>query len=63
MAKCDICTRNSILEYRSATHTEGSNRVWKPNIRKVTLVVDGVKKRMERVCAKCLRSSKAEKTV
>ena len=62
MAKCDICNKGQHFGIQLSHSHRRTNRIWKPNIRKVTLVVDGVKKKMN-VCAKCLRSSKVEKAV
>jgi large subunit ribosomal protein L28 len=62
MAKCEICNKGQHFGIQISHSHRRSNRAWKPNIRKVRLVVNGAKKSMN-VCAKCLRSSKLEKTV
>ena len=38
----------------------GSNRTWKPNIKKVKAIVNGSPKRVN-VCTRCLRSGKVER--
>lgn len=61
MAKCEICNKGQHFGIRISHSHRRTNRVWKPNVRKVRLEVNGVTKSMY-VCAKCLRSSKANKT-
>ena len=43
MAKCEICNRDSILVYRSTTHTEDQQSL-EAQYQKVRLVVNGAKR-------------------
>ncbi len=62
MAKCEVCDKGQHFGIRVSHSHRRSNRVWKPNIKKVKVEVDGVSKSMN-ICAKCLRSSKMAKSV
>ena len=61
MAKCAICDKtvsngNQISIARSHV-SRRAPRTWKPNLRSVTVMVDGQPKKIK-VCAKCLRAGK-----
>ncbi len=61
MAKCAICDKtvsngNQISIARSHV-SRRAPRTWKPNLRTVTVMVDGQPKKIK-VCAKCLRAGK-----
>ncbi len=64
MAKCEICDKTlSFGKDISIARSHVSNRAtrtWKPNIRRVKVMVNGEPKRMN-VCAKCLRSGKVKR--
>ncbi|HHW22339.1 MAG TPA: 50S ribosomal protein L28 [Clostridiaceae bacterium] len=60
MAKCEICDKGQHFGIQVSHSHRRSNRVWKPNVRKVKVNIDGVSKRMN-ICANCLRSSKLSK--
>ena len=62
MAKCDICNKGQHFGLMVSHSNRKSNRAWKPNIRKITLEVNGVSKSIN-ICAKCLRSSRMTKSV
>ncbi|HHU89528.1 MAG TPA: 50S ribosomal protein L28 [Clostridiaceae bacterium] len=62
MAKCEVCDKGQHFGIQVSHSHRRSNRVWKPNVRKVKVMVDGISKRMH-ICAKCLRSSKIAKSV
>jgi large subunit ribosomal protein L28 len=62
MAKCEVCDKGQHFGIQVSHSHRRSNRVWKPNVRKVKVNIDGVLKRMN-ICAKCLRSSKVTKSV
>ena len=57
MAKCDICGKGVSFGQNVSHSNRKTNRVWKPNIRKVKAVVDGTSKTVN-VCSRCLRSNK-----
>lgn len=62
MARCDICGKGTVSGM-SASHSNIKNkRVWKANIQKVRVQVDGGAKRMS-VCTRCLRSGKVKRAV
>lgn len=61
MAKCAICDKtvsngNKLSIARSHV-SRRSPRTWKPNLRTVTVMVNGQPKKVK-VCAKCLRAGK-----
>lgn len=61
MAKCAICDKtvsngNQISIARSHV-SRRAPRTWKPNLRTVTVMVNGQPKKIK-VCAKCLRAGK-----
>ena len=64
MAKCEICEKTAghgnKLSITRSHISKRSPRTWKPNLRTVKADVDGDVKTIH-VCAKCLRSMKANK--
>lgn len=62
-AICELCGKGTTTGRRvSRTGTRGwvkrrSKRAFKPNLKRVKVMVDGEMKRM-RICAKCLKSKK-----
>ena len=57
MAKCAICGKGVTFGHNVSHSNRKTNRVWKPNIRKVKAVVNGTNKTVN-VCSRCLRSNK-----
>ena len=57
MAKCDFCGKSVSFGLNVSHSNRKTNRVWKPNIRKVKAVVNGTNKTVN-VCSRCLRSNK-----
>lgn len=57
MAKCDFCGKSVKFGLNVSHSNRKTNRVWKPNIRKVKAVVNGTPKTVN-VCSRCLRSNK-----
>jgi len=55
MAKCEICGKGPQYGHNVSHSMVKTNRRWVPNIQKVTVVKDGVVKRLS-VCTKCLRT-------
>ena len=54
---CDICGKHAVAG-RSISHSHRVvNRTFKPNIQRVTVVVDG-HRRKANVCSRCLKSGK-----
>lgn len=62
MAKCEVCNKGQHFGLSVSHSNRKTNKVWKPNVRKVKVEVDGVSQSMN-ICAKCLRSSKMSKSV
>ena len=54
---CEFCGKNAVAG-RSISHSHRTvARTFKPNIQRVTVVVDGHKKKAN-VCTRCLKSGK-----
>ncbi len=57
MAKCSVCGKSVTFGHNVSHSNRKTNRVWKPNIRKVKAVVNGSHTTVS-VCSRCLRSGK-----
>ncbi len=55
MAKCDICGKGVSFGIQVSHSHRRSNKMWKPNIKKVRAIVSGTPKTVH-VCSRCLRS-------
>ncbi len=55
MAKCDICGKGAQFGHNVSHSQKHTKRKWKPNIHRVTVIIDGVPKRLN-VCTKCLKT-------
>ena len=55
MAICSVCGKGVSFGHNVSHSNRKTNRVWKPNIRKVKAVVNGTNKTVN-VCSRCLRS-------
>jgi len=55
MAKCDLCGKLPQFGCNVPKSQHRTKRQWKPNIQRVTIMVEGRPKRMS-LCAKCLRT-------
>ena len=66
MAKCEICDKSinfgNKLSITRSHISKRTTRTWKPNLRTVKTIVDGQPKKVK-VCAKCLRSGKIQKSI
>ncbi|MBR6426651.1 MAG: 50S ribosomal protein L28 [Clostridia bacterium] len=62
MAKCDICGKSVTFGQNVSHSHRRTNRAWKPNVRKVRVVVNGTNKTMH-VCSRCLRSGRVSRAV
>ena len=62
MAKCEICGKGVVFGHNVSHSNRKTNRMWKPNIRKVRAVVQGTHKTVH-VCSRCLRSGKVTRAV
>lgn len=63
MAKyCEICGKGKISGH-IVTHSDKKiNRVWKPNVRRIRVLENGVPKK-KFVCTRCMRSGKVERAI
>ena len=57
MAKCEICGKAMVFGIRQSHSHRRTNRTWKPNIRRVKVIVNGTPKHIY-ACTRCLRSGK-----
>lgn len=62
MAKCEICGKGAVFGIKVSHSHRRSNKMWKPNIRKVKAVINGTPKTVS-VCSRCLRSNKVKRAV
>ena len=62
MAKCEICNKATTFGIQVSHSHRRSNRTWKPNIKKVKVLVNGAPKKMN-VCSKCLKSEKVIRAI
>ena len=62
MAICSVCGKGVSFGHNVSHSNRKTNRVWKPNIRKVKAVVDGANKTIN-VCSRCLRSGKVNRAI
>ncbi len=60
MARCAICNKGAQFGCKVSHSHRKSNRMWKPNIKKVKVKVNGGTKRIN-VCTECLRSGRVER--
>lgn len=62
MAKCSICGKGVSFGIKVSHSHRRSNRVWKSNIHRRTMVLDGVTTSVD-VCTKCLKSSRCADSI
>ena len=62
MAKCEFCGKGVSFGIKVSHSHRRSNRTWKPNIRRVSAVVNGAPQKLY-VCTRCLRSNKVQRAV
>ena len=62
MAKCDVCGKGVTFGHNVSHSNRKTNRVWKPNIRRVKVVVNGSNKTVN-VCSRCLRTGKVVRAI
>lgn len=65
MAKCNICEKGSRTGHRiSITRSQVSrryNRTWKPNLKKIRIVLKNGTVKTTSVCTACIRSNKVNR--
>jgi large subunit ribosomal protein L28 len=62
MAKCDFCGKSVSFGIKVSHSHRRSNRMWKPNVRRVKADIEGTVKHVY-VCTTCLRSNKVKRAV
>ena len=62
MAKCDVCGKGVTFGIKVSHSHRRSNRMWKPNVKRVKAIVDGTPRHVY-VCTRCLRSNKVERAI
>lgn len=62
MAKCSICGKGVSFGIQISHSHRRSNRMWKPNVKRVKAVVNGSPKYIH-ACTRCLRSGKVARAV
>lgn len=62
MAKCEICNKGVSFGIRVSHSHRRSNRMWKPNVKRVSAIVNGTPRKIY-VCTRCLRSGKVTRAV
>jgi large subunit ribosomal protein L28 len=55
MAKCDRCGKTTTFGHNRSFSLRATNRVFKPNLQKVTVVENGQKVK-KTLCTKCIRT-------
>ncbi len=60
MARCAVCDK-SVHFGNAVSHShKRSNKIWKPNLKRIRVKVNGGAKKMY-VCTACIRSGKVER--
>ena len=62
MAKCDVCGKSIAFGIKVSHSHRRSNRTFKPNVRRVKALVNGIPMRVH-ACTRCLRSGKVTRSV
>ncbi|QRN86299.1 50S ribosomal protein L28 [Clostridia bacterium] len=62
MAKCDVCGKGTVAGITASHSNIKNKRVWRANIQKVRVDVDGTTKKLN-VCTRCLRSGKVKRAI
>lgn len=62
MAKCSVCGKGVSFGIKISHSHRRSNRMWKPNVKRVKAVVDGSPQYVH-ACTRCLRSGKVQRAV
>ena len=62
MAKCSVCEKGVSFGIAVSHSHRRSNRMWKPNVKRVKAMVDGSPMRIY-ACTRCLRSGKVTRAV
>ncbi len=55
MAKCEVCGKTTTFGHNRSFSQRATNRIYRPNLQRVTVMVNGHKVRKV-MCAKCIRT-------
>lgn len=56
MAKCEMCGRSPSFGNNVSFSKRHTRRMWRPNIQKTTLVLEGGIKLHAKLCTRCMRT-------
>ena len=62
MAKCEVCGKSVSFGIKVSHSHRRSNKMWKPNVRRIRAVVDGTPKKVY-ACTRCMRSGSIQRAV
>ncbi|MDR1013042.1 MAG: 50S ribosomal protein L28 [Lactobacillales bacterium] len=62
MAKCSVCGKSVTFGIKVSHSHRRSNRMWKPNVKRVKAMINGASKRIY-ACTRCLRAGKVTRAV
>ena len=62
MAKCSVCGKGVSFGIKVSHSHRRSNKMWKPNIRRIKAIVNGAPKKIH-VCTGCMRSDKVQRAI
>ena len=54
--KCDVCGKTTVFGHNVSHSKRRTNRMFKPNVQRKTMIVDGVAKKVN-VCTRCMRTA------
>lgn len=60
--KCEVCGKGVTTGFQLSHSHIRNKRVWKPNLQRVRVVLNGSPKRVL-VCTRCLRSGKVQRAI
>lgn len=63
MAVCQICGKKTVFGNTVAHSATTERRTWKPNLRKVRVILDDGSTKRVYVCSKCLKAGKVKKAI
>jgi len=61
MAKCSVCSKSVSFGNKISHSHRRSNKMWKPNLRRVRAIVGNGEHKKIYVCTRCLRSGLVER--
>ena len=54
--KCDVCGKTSVFGHNVSFSKRRTNRMFKPNVHRKTMIVNGEPKKVN-VCTRCMRTA------